>query len=379
MKKKILYWSPFLSNVGTVKSTLNSAIALSKYSKTDLDVGLINVCGEWDQYKDEIANSNISIIKLNFSYFNYLPKKGFFQSRLSYIIIFLLSFFPLIKLLFKQKPDYLIIHLITSLPLFINYLIRPKVRLILRISGLPKLNIIRKLFWKITTNKIFKVTCPSVELLNDIKKKDFLTASKILYLPDAIINVKNFAKLKNKSVKKLNNRDFFLSVGRLTKQKNFTYLINEMSEFLKKNKNFDLYIVGNGEEKKNLQKLIDRKNLNNKIFLINYTDNVYSYMKNASLFILSSLWEDPGFVIIEAALCNLSIVSSNCSNGPKEFLMNGDAGNLFESNKKGALCEALEKYDKNDFLKRLKAKKNSLKYTKFRHFKKLRSILFVNS
>tara|TARA_S200000501_G_C20640036_1_gene662809 strand:- start:623 stop:823 length:201 start_codon:yes stop_codon:yes gene_type:complete len=66
MKKKILYWSPFLSNVGTVKSTLNSAIALSKYSKTDLDVGLINVCGEWDQYKDEIANSNISIIKLNF-------------------------------------------------------------------------------------------------------------------------------------------------------------------------------------------------------------------------------------------------------------------------------------------------------------------------
>ncbi len=379
MKKKILYWSPFLSNVGTVKSTLNSATALSKYSKADLDVGLINVCGEWDKFKDEIDNSNISLIKLNFSYINYLPKKGYFQSRFSYILIFLLSFFPFIKLLYKHKPDFLIIHLITSLPLFINYLFNPKVKLILRISGLPKLNIVRKLFWKITTNKIFKITCPSIELLNDIKKKNFLNESKILFLPDAIINVKKFVNLKNIKIEKPNNRDFFLSVGRMTKQKNFKYLINEMSEFFKKNKNFDLYIVGDGEEKKDLQNLIDRRKLNNRIFLINHTSNVYSYMKNSSLLILSSLWEDPGFVIIEAALCNLSILSSNCSNGPKEFLLNGDAGNLFESNKEGALCEALEKYDNNDFIKRVKAKKNSLKYTKFRHFKKLSFVLFNNS
>ncbi len=173
MKKKVLYWSPFLSNVGTVKSTLNSAMALSKYSSNDLDVGLINVCGEWDNFHHEISNNNIRLIKLNFSYFTYLPKSGYFQSRLSYIIIFLLSFFPLIKLFYKYKPDYLIIHLITSLPLFVNYFLRPKSKLILRISGLPKLNPLRKLLWKITTNQIYKITCPSLELLDNIKKKKF--------------------------------------------------------------------------------------------------------------------------------------------------------------------------------------------------------------
>ena len=97
-------------------------------------------------------------------------------------------------------------------------------------------------------------------------------------------------------------------------------------------------------------------------------------MKNASLFILSSLWEDPGFVIIEAATCNLSIVSSNCSNGPKEFLMNGDAGILFETNKKGSLLHELENYE-DDFKKKVFAKKNSMKYTNFRHFKKLNAII----
>ena len=374
MKKKILYWSPFISNVGTVKSTLNSAIAYSRYSLRTNNVGIINVCGEWDEYEDEIKKNNLNLIKLNFSYFKYLPKKGYIQSRISFFLIFILSFLPLIKLLNKQKPDYLIIHLITSLPLLINYFLKPKSKVILRISGLPKLNFLRKIFWMITTKNIFKITCPSIELINDLKNKNFLIEKKLIFLPDAIINVKKFVKLKYEKIEKKTDRKFLLSVGRLTHQKNFKYLINEISNFFESNKNYDLYIIGEGEQKKELQNLINQKNLNDRVHLIDYTANVYSYMKNASMYVLSSLWEDPGFVIIEAALCNLPIISSNCSNGPKEFLSNGDAGKLFENNKKGALSRALEYHDEN-FLKKVKAKKNTLKYTNFRHFKKLDSII----
>ena len=374
MKKKILYWSPFISNVGTVKSTLNSAIAYSRYSLRTNNVGIINVCGEWDEYEDEIKKNNINLIKLNFSYFKYLPKKGYIQSRISFFLIFILSFFPLIKLLNKQKPDYLIIHLITSLPLLINYFLKPKSKVILRISGLPKLNFLRKIFWRITTKNIFKITCPSIELINDLKNKNFLIENKLLFLPDAIINVKKFVKLKYEKIEKKSDRKFLLSVGRLTPQKNFKYLINEISNFFESNKNYDLYIIGEGEQKKELQNLINKKKLNDRVYLMDYTANVYSYMKNASIYVLSSLWEDPGFVIIEAALCNLPIISSNCSNGPKEFLLNGDAGKLFENNKKGSLSKALEDHSEN-FLKKIKAKKNTLKYTNFRHFKKLNSII----
>ena len=374
MKKKILYWSPFISNVGTVKSTLNSAIAYSRYSLRSNNVGIINVCGEWDEYEDEIKKNNLNLIKLNFSYFKYLPKNGYIQSRISFFLIFILSFFPLIKLLNKQKPDYLIIHLITSLPLLINYFLKPKSKVILRISGLPKLNFLRKIFWRITTKNIFKITCPSIELINDLKNKNFLIENKLLFLPDAIINVKKFVKLKYEKIEKKSDRKFLLSVGRLTPQKNFKYLINEISNFFESNKNYDLYIIGEGEQKKELQNLINKKKLNDRVYLMDYTANVYSYMKNASIYVLSSLWEDPGFVIIEAALCNLPIISSNCSNGPKEFLLNGDAGKLFENNKKGSLSKALEDHSEN-FLKKIKAKKNTLKYTNFRHFKKLNSII----
>ena len=62
-------------------------------------------------------------------------------------------------------------------------------------------------------------------------------------------------------------------------------------------------------------------------------------------FILTSLWEDPGFVILEAALSNTNIISSDCPNGPTEFLNQGKNGILFKNNIKSKLCESLLIYD----------------------------------
>ena len=109
-------------------------------------------------------------------------------------------------------------------------------------------------------------------------------------------------------------------------------MIEEFSEFLKFNDNFVLFILGDGEDKEKLIKLIDKKKLTEKIFLLGFRENVYNYMKNCELFILSSLWEEVGFVIIEAAMRNAYIISSDCPNGPKEFLNNGKNGLLFRSN-----------------------------------------------
>ena len=142
-------------------------------------------------------------------------------------------------------------------------------------------------------------------------------------------------------------------------------------------KEIKLLIIGEGEEKAKLQKIIKEKKLNNKIFLLNKTENVFQYMKNAKAFILSSLWEDPGHVIIEAALSNLFVISSNCPNGPSEFLNYGKSGILFQSNLSGELTKSLKYFIENEnILKKNKiyAKKNCLKYTKFRHYRILQKI-----
>ena len=62
MKKTIFYWSPCLNKVGTVISTKNSAISIAKYKKNQFDVKLINACGEWDEYKNDLTKNGVDVI-----------------------------------------------------------------------------------------------------------------------------------------------------------------------------------------------------------------------------------------------------------------------------------------------------------------------------
>ena len=113
--------------------------------------------------------------------------------------------------------------------------------------------------------------------------------------------------------------------------------------------------------------------------MLDYKDNIYFYMKNSKAFILSSLWEEIGFVIVEAALCNTLIISSNCKNGPKEFLLEGKAGLIFENNTENQLLYKLKEFNaleqKDINVKKLLAKKNAKQFTMFRHYLSLINII----
>ena len=379
MKKTIFYWSPCLNKVGTVISTKNSAISIAKYKKNQFDVKLINACGEWDEYKNDLTKNGVDVIDFPIKYFKFLPKTGYFSSRFSYIIIFLLSFFPLLILLKKEKPDFIIIHLITSLPLFLLLLFSFKTKFILRISGYPKLNMLRKKFWQKVSSKLYKITCPTEELLAQLNLMKIFPNEKAFFLQDAIINFDNFYPFKKINFKDFGivNKKIILGVGRLTVQKNFSYLINEFSKFLKIKNQYVLIILGKGEEKNNLIKLIKKKNLSNSVYLLGNVKNVYDFMRSSDVFVLSSLWEELGFVIAEAALNNLFIISSDCPNGPKEFLNYGKNGIIYNTNKENSLLNALVNFSdlKNHKEKIINAKKNCSKYTKFNHHKSLIKII----
>jgi len=372
--KKIIYWSPYLGHVGTKKSTLNSAKGLSVYGKDKFDVTLINALGEWNDVKE------IKTLSFFKNLYKKLPQGGFVKSRISYSIIFLLSILPLYKFLKKDKPDYIIAHLITSLPIFLFKIFKFETKLILRISGYPKLNFVRKFFWKLCSKNIYFITCPSIELKNQLKKLDIFKNEKIVVLYDSVINIKEVNNQKNIPVlDDTIKSNYFLAIGRLTKQKNFDLLINAFYEFNKINNCYKLLIIGEGEENKKIINKINELKLEKKIILLGFKKNVYKYLKNSKAFILSSRWEEMGFVIIEAASCNTLVISSDCPNGPKEFLNYGKAGYLFNNNSVNDLVQNLKKFDRDEtnikYNKILLAKKNVKKFTIFNHYKELKKIL----
>ena len=381
MKKNIYYWSPCLAKIATIKATINSAISLAKYSKM-YEVKIIDVCGEWSKYKNYLSSQNIELVNLSFNYYNILPKNGFIKSRISNLVIILISIIPLIFFMKNKKPDYFIIHLITSLPLILINLINTKTKMILRISGFPKLNFFRKKLWLLSEKKIFKITCPTEDLKNDLLEKNIFRENKIVFLPDPVININEFIKKKFRNKGILiddNDKGFFIAVGRLTKQKNFIYLVSEFKKFLNIYPNEKLFIFGDGELKKEILRKIESNGMSENIKLCGYTDNIYKYMLKSKAFILSSLWEDPGFVMIESAICNLFVISSNCKNGPNEFLLRGKAGLIYESNVEDELFKKLDEFMKLDentkFIRKVLAKKNSRKFTLFRHYLSFKNII----
>ena len=377
MKKKIFYWSPGFVKIATFKAVINSAKSIAKFDKNHVS-SIVNFFGEFDIYKKDIDEKKIELINLfNKEILKYLPKYGWFKSRLSFLFIFIVSFFPLKKLLNTKKPEFFIIHLVSSLPLILLILFNFKTKFILRISGYPNLNYIRRIIWKAAFKKIYAVTCPTIMTKNELLKLKLIKEEKLHVLYDPIIDINKINKFKNLS-SDIPKKKFFLAAGRLTKQKNFEFLINAYEKFIYKSDKL-LLIAGNGEKYKKLSQLISEKNLEEKIFLIGHVENIYKYMKNCEAFILTSLWEDPGFVLIEAAFCRANIISSNCKNGPIEFLEKDKCGFSFENNN---LTEFEKQFhffceSKKNVLyeKKVNALKKTKNYLNFHHFKNLNKIL----
>ena len=376
--KNIFYWSPFIGNVATIKAVLDSAFSLSKFSKGSFFPSIINSSGEWNEYKNEMNLKRIQNIDLQEKFKIDTKINGFFKSRLEFLKVIIYCYFPLKKLIKKNKPDYLIIHLITSLPLILYLFNRFDTKLIIRISGKVKLNFFRRLLWKLNKKNICLITCPTHQSLEEINNLKIVNRDKVIFLPDPVINIREInKKKKDQENSKINNR-YFLSVGRFTRQKNHKLIINAFANLSKNLKDTQLLIIGEGELRNEYIKIINRLNLQEKIHLIGFKKNIFPYIKNSLGIISTSLWEDPGFVMIEAAASNTLVISSDCPSGPKEFISNTN-GILFKNNNLSDLEKKIIQYlnlkNSEIFKMKVGAKKQSANFTKFRHYKTLNNNL----
>jgi len=240
------------------------------------------------------------------------------------------------------------------------------------------LNLMRKIFWKLYSKKIYKITCPTQSTLETIKRSKIFDENKITLLKDPIISIKNIKHgATQKLDKKMKNEKYILGIGRLTHQKNFKLLLDFFFRLNKKFPEYKLYILGEGEDKTLLNDIISNYKLNKSAFLIGYQDNIFKYLKNAECFILSSLWEDPGFVLVEAGATNTNIIASDCPNGPQEIIYDKDF--LFSNGSANDLLNKFEIFQKKSITDLINQKINIKKrvkfYTAFQHYKKLNLIL----
>ncbi len=375
---KVFIWCPLISEVGTTYTVLNTSDAFNKFSKSKIQNFVINVAEEWTKYKKNLDSFNTKLIDLKTKLdFKKLPKNSFIKSRFTYIIIFFFSIFKLHKLLKKERPDFLMVHILTPIPLLLLLFFKYDTKFILRISGYPHIGFLRGFLWKLVSKKIYKILSPTKNTKKLLINKKIFSDDKIQIIFEPVLNLQLIKKKSESLPNDLfkNQDNYVISIGRLTKQKNFKFLINSFDKVLEHIPDLKLIICGVGEEQNLLKLLIKKKGREKNIILAGYVQNIFYALKNSKFFILTSEWEDPGFVIIESMYCNKIVLSSNCESGPLEIISHKVNGYLFEKNNTQdfinnfiEINNLIDNNNENITKMKIRAKRKTLNYSLFRHY-----------
>lgn len=140
-----------------------------------------------------------------------------------------------------------------------------------------------------------------------------------------------------------------ISSGRFTEQKNFDFLIDVFHKYLDIQPCAELTILGEGSLRLDLENKIAELSLTDKVSLPGHVSNVEDFLIEADVFILTSLYEGFGIVLIDALKCATPIITIDCPHGPKEIVENTSYGMLIEDYNVDLFVDAIRKVHNVEF------------------------------
>ena len=172
-----------------------------------------------------------------------------------------------------------------------------------------------------------------VVLTNEDKERFWKTDNKVVVIPNPVTpSHTQHSKLTTKTV---------FAAGRLERQKNFSSLLRSWRIVHQKHADWILEIWGDGRERNHLEQMAADLHLQGSARIMGVTDDIFSKMAQASVFVLSSLYEGLPLVVLEAMSCGLPVVSYACPCGPKDIITEGKDGYLVPPGDEERLAERI--------------------------------------
>jgi len=132
-----------------------------------------------------------------------------------------------------------------------------------------------------------------------------------------------------------------VAAGRLAPWKGYADLIHAVKE-LSLRRRVRLMILGDGPLRCELQSLVSELGLSDVVSLLGYVENPLKYFAHADIFVHSAHVESLGNVLVEAMMCGLTVVSTDCPTGPREVLQSGKYGYLVPMRDPVAMAAGIE-------------------------------------
>ena len=294
----------------------------------------------------------------------------FLPKRINLAISSMAILFKLIK---KNKKKNLIIHSMQSNVAAIIICLILRVKIVIRNSEDPIYSTIyseNKVFSYLffLSKIVFYNLCDGI-ITNSIGSGRSL---KLFLLNKTKVQAIYNPYLRKKNNKKFKKERIIINIGRFRKQKNQLLLIRAFSKFNYKIKGYKLYLIGDGILKNRLIEEAEKLGIKEKVYFIGWVKNTSKYIKKAKLFVLPSLYEGLGNVLIDAINFNVPCISTNCKSGPNEILMNNKGGfiirNKDETDLYKKMLYCIKNYDvslkKNNYAKKYLSRFLTIKQVK---------------
>ena len=316
MKKKILFIVPSMRGGGSERVI---SIILKNLNRDNFDIILVLLKKEGKYLEDLPAD--IEIIDLEITKARY-------------------SIVKIIKIILSKKPD-IVFSTLGYLNILIS-IIRPffskNIKFIARESSIASIQNKQEKYPKLF-DFLFKYFYKNFDLIisqsnymkNDLVQNYKIDKDKIKVINNPI----DLEIIERLSEEKLDEKVDLLAVGRLDENKNFKDIIQILPEL-----SYNLTILGEGKEKKNLLNLAKNLGVENKVKFLGFQSNPYKYMKNAKVLILTSKYEGFPNVLLEANACGTPVIAYKCPGGTEEIIKDGlngflvKCGNINELKKK---------------------------------------------
>lgn len=343
MKRKILIVNDEMV-VGGVARVLNNMLKILDYQRYDVDLLILHKHGE--MLKDIPASVNVLE---GTSFFNVCDeslkeliknkKWGLVLKKLH--LLFLMKSGQIFKKIEQERKKIL------SHPYDVEIAYKEGFCTIFVASG----NSAKKVNWVHVDYKVHNYSSNHMELMkNALSMIDVHVAQSI----DAansykevfglnqefhiINNCIDIEKIKNQASEEYHfpTSDFnIVSVGRLHHQKAYKRMTEVHKKLVDAGLKFHFYVVGDGEERKEVETLIQEYQIQDTFILVGYDENPFKYVKAADLFVLQSLYESAPTVVYEALTVNTTPILSTMVAGVSTQLQEGKLGMIVENSVEG--------------------------------------------
>lgn len=261
------------------------------------------------------------------------------------IFYFFVRLYRFKRVLVKEKPDYVI-----SLAASCNIMSlisgnNPIVRVDMFISESRKG--LKGWFFKFLLRKLAFRATKFIPVAQSIGKDLIET----FHIPEnkvqVIHNPVDIEKIRRRSQEPMDGKyeEIFqhpvvITMGRLKEQKGHLYLLSAFALVKKEVPEAKLVILGEGPLRAALERQATTLGIAEDVHFLNWQENPFPFLKKSRVFVLSSLWEGLPDVLLEAMVCGLPIVSTDCKSGPREIL-GSSCGVLVPVKNEEALAQAI--------------------------------------